>query len=60
MKTSSEQDAHFLSMVSLICDRHNAKFDVDMDTRTVNFLTGNVTEQLIEDIEKLFGAYGID
>ena len=57
MNNEDQQDAYFLSMVSLICDRHDAKFDVDMNTRTINFLTGNVTEQLIEDIELLFGAY---
>ena len=57
MKTETEIDAYFLSMVSLICDRHGAKFEVDMDNRTVNFLSSNVTEQLIEDIELLFGAY---
>ena len=55
-----EQDAYFLSMVSLICDRHDAKFEVDMVNRSVNFLTSNVTEQLIEDIDKLFGAYAVD
>ena len=57
MNNEDQQDAYFLSMVSLICDRHDAKFDVDMNTRTINFLTGNVTEQLIEDIELLFGSY---
>jgi len=57
MKTADQQDAYFLSMVSLICNRHDAKFEVDMDTRTVNFISGNVTEQLIEDIDNLFGAY---
>ena len=57
MKTEAEQDAYFLSMVSLICARHDAQFEVDLDNRTVDFLTGNVTEQLIEDIEKLFGNY---
>ena len=57
MNNEDQQDAYFLSMVSLICDRHDAKFDVDMNTRTINFLTGNVTEQLIEDIELLFGEY---
>ena len=57
MKTETEIDSYFLSMVSLICDRHDAKFEVDMDNRTVNFLSPNVTEQLIEDIELLFGAY---
>ena len=60
MKTKLEQDTHFLSMVSLICDRHNAKFEVDLETRTVDFQTGNVTEQLIDDICKLFGDYLVD
>ena len=59
MNNEDQQDAYFLSMVSLICDRHDAKFDVDMNTRTINFLTGNVTEQLIEDIELLFGSYEV-
>jgi hypothetical protein len=60
MKTEDEQDAYFLSMVSLIADRHDAKFEIDMDNRSVNFLTCNVTEQLVDDIDKLFGAYGVD
>ena len=60
MKTEDEQDCYFLSMVSLIADRHDAKFEVDMENRSVNFLTGNVTEQLIDDIDNLFGAYSVD
>ena len=59
MKTEDEQTAYFLSMVSIIAARHNAKFEVDLDNHSVDFLTGNVTEQLIEDIEKLFGKYAV-
>ena len=55
MNTQDQQDAHFLSMVSLIAARHNAEFDVDMENRTVNFLTANVTQQLIDDMMTLFG-----
>ena len=57
MNTEDEIDAQFLSMVSLICNRHNAKFEVDMESRTVTFLTENVSEQLIESIENLYGNY---
>jgi hypothetical protein len=59
MKTKDEQDAYFLSMVSIICARHDAKFTVDMETRTVDFQSGNVTQQLQDDIEKLFGEYAV-
>jgi len=60
MRTEDEQDAYFLSMVSLICDRHDAEFEVDLDNRTVNFISGNVTEQLKKDIGILFSAYECD
>lgn len=59
MNTQDQQDAHFLSMVSLICDKHDAKFEVDIDNRSVNFLTGNVTQQLIDDMMVLFGRYSV-
>jgi hypothetical protein len=59
MTPQDKQDAHFLSMVSLICARHNAKFEVDMENRTVNFLSDNVTEQLISDIDLLFGRWAV-
>jgi hypothetical protein len=32
---------------------------VDMETRTVDFQSGNVTQQLQDDIEKLFGEYAV-
>jgi len=59
VNTQDQQDAHFLSMVSLICDKHDAKFEVDIDNRSVNFLTGNVTQQLIDDMMVLFGRYSV-
>ena len=57
MRTKAEQDAYFLSMVNLIAQRHDARFEIDMENRSVNFLTANVSEQLLEDILKLFGKY---
>ena len=61
MRTETEQDAYFLTMLSIICKKHDIEFDaasmVDMETRTIMFPRTNVDLQLIDDIDRLFSIY---
>ena len=57
MKAQDGIDAHFITMCNLIASKHNAKIEIDADNRTVNFLTDNVSQQCIDDLEVLFDKY---
>ena len=53
-------DAYFVQMVLLIAEKHNCTVEIDAENRVVNFLDGNVTQQVLEDLMTLFEDYCVD
>ena len=56
-----EIDTLFLSTITILADKHNVEFDIDMETHTINF-TGGTDEQQIAlaiEIEDVMGKYAV-
>ena len=52
-----EIDARIIQMAQLIARKHGATVEIDVETRYMNFPTGNVSEQLCNDMMDLFWQY---
>jgi len=52
-----KDESYFKKFILLIADSHNAEYKIDYDKRYIEFISDNVTEQLSEDVEKLFWEY---
>jgi len=49
--------ARFLNMATLIAQKHDCELEINMEEKWIDFKTGNVTQQCIEDLMALFEDY---
>ena len=52
-------DAHFIQMATTIAHSHGCEIEINVDERWVDFKSGNVTQQLQEDLMALFEKYAV-